>query len=453
MLKNNPERDDHAVKTITEGLAAFQEISERLLTELQMYLKPYRAVLGDARFGEGLNELVAGRLGAGSPHMTKAASNAPGQVKVPFSLAKRFYRRMGSENYSHEDWLKALQTDARGGVEHASPEQMVIVALDRVNFEQPYAEQVEGISTVHKATPPGPNGQARLTSGFPTVMCEIVNLAQPAIPYAHFFSYTTPDFLSQNREVQRAIREVVAVLTGYPVCFVTDSEWDDQAMFAYLAAQPDATFIIRAKHNRRLQVYNERLARWEDEYLWDLRDSMAGQVGRKTLFHHAGQTRVGRSTLDWIQARFTSDAPTYWAVIIDTDLFNTPLVLWTNRLVTTAEQALAVYADWQRRPTIEHLHRFIQEDGLLVEDMQLEPLESKRRLFLLILATALFVLPLPDLWEPSLITWVRQLASAIVGTAMDREGFYLLLYGLTAVLTTLATLRAAPVRRPFETYG
>ncbi len=96
---------------------------------------------------------------------------------------------------------------------------------------------------------------------------------------------------------------------------------------------------------------------------------------------------------------------------------------------------------------------FIQEDGLLVEDRQLEPLESKRRLFLLILAAALFVLRLPDLWAPTLITWVRHLASAIVGTAMHREGYYLLLYGLTAVLTTLATLHAAAVRRPTQRYG
>ena len=180
---------------------------------------------------------------------------------------------------------------------------------------------------------------------------------------------------------------------------------------------------------------------------------MVGQVCCKTYFHHAGQTRLAHSTLDWIQARFAEDAPVYWAVIIETDLFRTPLALWTNRPVAQAEQALAVYADWQRRPTIEHLHRFIQEDGLLVEAMQLEPLESKRRLFLLILAAALFVLRLPDLWEPSLITWVRQLASAIVGTAMDRQGFYLLLYGVTAVLTTLATLHAAAVRRPSLTYG
>ncbi len=390
-------------------------------------------------------------LGAGSPHMTKAAGGAPGQVKVPFSLAKRFYRLMGSANYSPVDWLKVWQADARRVVEQAKVEQ-VIVALDMVNFEQAYAEQVEGISPVHKATPPGPDGKARLTSGFPTVLCDIIKLPQPAIPYAHCFSYTTDDFLSQNLEVQRAIRETGAVTKGYAVCFVTDSEWDDQAMVAYFAAQEETPFIIRAQYNRRLQVYNARLDRWEDEYLWDLRDSMAGQVCRKTFFHHAGQTRVGRSTLDWVHARFAPDSPSYWAVIIETDLFDTPLVLWTNQAVTNAQVALAVYADWPRRPTSEHLHRFIQEDGLLVEDMQLEPLESKRRLFWLILATALFVWRLPDLWEPSLSTWVRQLASAIVGTAMDREGFYLLLYGLTAVLTTLATLHAAAVRRPSPTY-
>jgi hypothetical protein len=70
-------------------------------------------VLGNARFKHGLNELVAGMLGAGSPQMTKAAGSAPQPVKAPFSLAKRFYRLMGRENYTHEDWLKALQTDAR----------------------------------------------------------------------------------------------------------------------------------------------------------------------------------------------------------------------------------------------------------------------------------------------------------------------------------------------------
>ena len=34
--------------------------------------------------------------------------------------------------------------------------------------------------------------------------------------------------------------------------------------------------------------YPDRLDRWEDDDVWDLRDSMAGQVCRKTELHHAG---------------------------------------------------------------------------------------------------------------------------------------------------------------------
>jgi len=202
------------MKTIPAGREAFQEISERLLTDLKEYLALYRAGVKD-----GLDESVAGMLGDRSPHMTKAAGSAPGQVKAPFALAKRFYRLMSSQNYSHADWLKALQHDARQVREHTHPNQ-VGVALDMVNFEPVYARQVEGLSPVRKATPPGPEGKARLTSGFPTVLCEMVNLLQPAIPYAPFFWYTTPDFLSQNREVQRAIGETVTLATGYPVCLV-----------------------------------------------------------------------------------------------------------------------------------------------------------------------------------------------------------------------------------------
>ncbi len=77
------------MKTITEGMEAFQEISERLLRDLKAYLARYRAVVKDARFEDELDELVAGMLGAGSPQMTKAAGSPPGQVKAPFSLAKR----------------------------------------------------------------------------------------------------------------------------------------------------------------------------------------------------------------------------------------------------------------------------------------------------------------------------------------------------------------------------
>jgi hypothetical protein len=115
-------------------------------------------------------------------------------------------------------------------------------------------------------------------------------------------------------------------------------------------------------------------------------------------------------------------------------------MLITNRPITSLTQAMQVYEDWRLRPTIEHLYRFIQEDGLDVEKIQLRTLERRRRELTLILVAALFVLRLPQLWSPAVLTWLRQLGSAITGTSMDRDGPYLLLAGLQAVLTTRAVL-------------
>ena len=120
---------------------------------------------------------------------------------------KRFYRLLKTPRFKHGQWLKLLYADARRVVE-VSDKERVVIALDPVNFEKAYAKKIEGISTVRKSTPPGtlPRQDARLTKEYPALMAYIVNLPQPAIPYARLFSYTMPEFLSENREIERAMR-------------------------------------------------------------------------------------------------------------------------------------------------------------------------------------------------------------------------------------------------------
>lgn len=172
---------------------------------------------------------------------------------------------------------------------------------------------------------------------------------------------------------------------------------------------------------------------------------MAGRVCRKLVFSHAGQQRLSYTTLDWFQAHLPHQQQTWWVVVARSHLFEQPVILWTNRPVLTAEDALGVFADWAQRPAIEHLNRFLQEGGLLVEDIQRHKLERMRRLFLLVLVAALFVLRLPDLWSPAGVLWLRQLASSTAGLPQDRDGPYLLLLGLAQFFSTLATIEA--VRR------
>ena len=87
-------------------------------------------------------------------------------------------------------------------------------------------------------------------------------------------------------------------------------------------------------------------------------------------------------------------------------------------------------------------YRFIQEDGLDVEEIQVQTLERQRRTFVLVLAAALFVLRVPGLWRPETVAFLRALGSSTAGTDMDRQGPYEILLGLHRVLSTLSLLSA-----------
>lgn len=141
-------------------------------------------------------------------------------------MAKHFYRLLAHWHIRHRDLLKGLYAHTQQLVAQQAPE-YVIVALDPVNFEKPYCQKVEGIYTVLKSTPPALGGKKRLTKGYPAMTATIVNPPEPTLTYTNWFSYTTADFLSQNREIERAIHITRALLPTRQVRFVGDAGLDD----------------------------------------------------------------------------------------------------------------------------------------------------------------------------------------------------------------------------------
>lgn len=175
------------------------------------------------------------------------------------------YRFIWNERFSHRELLKGLYGIAQRTVAEPAPSH-VVVALDPVNFETPYTKKLEGVSTAMKSTPPGPTGQKRLTPGYPAMTATVVNLPEPVVTYANWFSYVTEDFVNENREIYRSIRIARALFPHAKLRFVADSGLDDQKIFRQMALV-DAEFIIRACHNRKVEVHNDRLDRWEEELL------------------------------------------------------------------------------------------------------------------------------------------------------------------------------------------
>ena len=120
---------------------------------------------------------VQGILGSQSPLLTDMARGVVREEETIWPAAKRLYRFVWNKRFSHRDLLKGLYGMAQQTVAEHNPSYLV-VALDPVNFEKPYTEKLEGVSTVMKSTPPPPPGAKETTD--PRLSGDHCHRGQPA---------------------------------------------------------------------------------------------------------------------------------------------------------------------------------------------------------------------------------------------------------------------------------
>jgi hypothetical protein len=443
------------MSSISDNPALANLPAEELMTSLTEFLAPVLVRLPEARLRQVSVLAVRGVLAGQSPVLTEMARGGQPADKTNWALAKRFYRFVANERFDQRTLLKGLYGIAQRAVSRY-PRPHLVVAIDPVNFEKPYTEALEGVSTVLKSTPPGPKGEKRLTPGYPAITATIVNLPEPVITYANWFSYKTADFISENREIYRALRITRALFPTTPLRFVGDAGLDDQKIFAQVAAV-NSQFIFRVKHADRLvEVYNDRLQRWEGpEHLNELAASVPWSLHLAVAFHHAHKTRRVTVSLGWLPLRLSDTHQRLWALVAYDPDYDRQIILLTNIPIENAQIAEQIYTQWRCRPRIEHTYRFDQEQGLDVEDMRVQTLERMRRVFVLVLLAALFVYYLDQTWPHQAVCWLRRLGGKL-GLGTDADGPYILLAGISAVLVAIATIRYAhhhPFPRPGGTYG
>jgi hypothetical protein len=426
-----------------------QELSDTL----HAFLEPVSRHLPEKRLRDVGDLAVQGVISGQSPLVTRIARGVERAEESVWPMAKRVYRFLWNKHFSHRDLLKGLYGIAQCTVARYQPGHLV-VALDPVNFEKPYTRALEGVSTVLKSTPPGERGAKRLTSGYPAMTATVVNLPDPVVSYANWFSYRTADFVSENREIYRSIRITRALFPYAKLRFVADAGLDDQKVFGYMELV-DAQFIIRACHDRTVEVYNDRLDRWEEELLEDLVATVPLPLTLQVAFTHARKVRVVNKSLGCLQIRLPGTHQVLWALVVHDSNLHSDVVLITNIPIQTPQDAQTVFSEWRSRPQIEHTYRFDQEDGLDVEDMRVQTLERMRRVFVLVLLAALFVHHVAHTWPHQAVLWIRRLGGKL-GLSSDLDGPYILLAGIRAVWTTAATLDYAaqhPFPRARDTCG
>ena len=415
------------------------------------FLQPIIERLPDKRLGRVVPLSVQGILGSESPvvlQMAQAISRTEGET---WAVAKRMYGLLWNERFDHQDISEGLYAISKANVAAAQPDYLVI-AIDPVNFEKPYTKKLDGVSTVRKSTPPDLKGQARLTTGYPSITASVVNTPIPATTYANWFSYTI-DFRSENREIQRAIDATNRLFPAYRRRYVLDAGFDDQRWFAALS---NDEFVIRVSHLERIvDVYNDRLDRWERETLGDLVAVVPFSHQFSVRFTHARRERMTKMHIGWFRIRLPDKEQNLWVIVAYDPQKDQTLTLITNVPLPSITEVRTVYDDWRLRSCIEHGYRFDQEQGLDVEVMRVQTLERMKRLFILVLAAAQFVFYLIDSWPDQAVQWIRSLGGKL-GLGNDLDGPYLVLRGLVALFQTAVTLSFLalyPFPRPIKTYG
>jgi len=117
--------------------------------------------LPDKRLERVLEDMALGILGGETPVITEMAQQTRKDEGESWAVAKRIYRFLGNKQVQTGQLYEGLYQVGCEAVEQERPDYLV-VAVDPVNFEKPYVKSVEGISIVHKATPPDLSGHARL---------------------------------------------------------------------------------------------------------------------------------------------------------------------------------------------------------------------------------------------------------------------------------------------------
>jgi len=405
---------------------------------VQSHTAPLMEMLPDRRMRKVLENMLLGILGGQTPVITGMARHLWKQEGEIWAVAKSMYRLLGNERLKTRVIYQGLYEVGQKVVEGENPDYLV-VAVDPVNFEKPYTKELEGVSVVHKATPPDLRGHARLAHGYPAITATIVNTKVPVTSYANWFSYQTADFISQNEELEQALETTCGLYAGRNICFVGDSGLDDQKMFARVGKLRQK-FTFRVSHLERIvEVYNDRLDCWETEKLQDLVECVPHPVTFQVLFKHAGESRFDTVHFGWFMVRIPGTQEPLWILVADDQTLNRQLVLITNIPLTSVASMQQVYEDWRLRTRIEHGYRFDQEQGLDVEDMRVQTVERMCRLFAIVLIAAQIVFVISEQWPPKAVLWLRQLGGKL-GLPTDRDGPYWLLQGISAVILTRMTL-------------
>ncbi len=276
------------------------------------------------------------------------------------------------------------------GVEQLRDEPAIWVLLDGSDLRKPHAQAMEHLQRVKRLQGEG------TVPGYRTLNALGVGRRRRGLLYHRLFSSAAPGFLSESAETQAALASIGRALAplGAEITYVTDSGFDDEAVWATIWAQGHR-LVCRVKHRDRLV---RPAADAPACHLYDLAPRLAplARVATEMVVRKGRQPRPKLQPVTAVVAavplvvdyqeevRTRPDGARHqravWLVEVRLEgAHEQPWWLLTDRPVTTPEEAAEVFRMYRQRWAIEDAFK-IGKQCLGWEEVQLLAYEAVRLL-------------------------------------------------------------------------
>lgn len=333
---------------------------------LRDYLKPYLRILGawDRRH---LYALCRSMLQSRSSILSRSGRTRLKRKDGMHARLDNWVKRMSSL-IERLPWQECEQAHWRRLRERHSERPWHLVLHDMSDIAKPWAEKLEGLSTVHD----GSTGE--LVSGY--IFCLSIGIGREAWdihPIAtELLNPCAKDFIGQNDAFKKQIGRIIDAEIGKDLLHVFDRGFDDEKWFHFLDTERIA-WMIRLKDNRNV------IFRGEEHSITAVADTI---LHERPL--HDGNCTYARSdigiliTHDGSGKKIKPEMWMYALVAVQRPQFFRPMLLLLNGRVKDTWEAVKLYEDYLDRWKVEDCIRFGKQ-SLKTEQMQLRSFERLRR--------------------------------------------------------------------------
>jgi len=361
-----------------------------------------------------LAEAIYGIQARQSVHLTEIA-RALGE-KIPLKKTHfRLCRQLGRVDLGR----RLLDGLCRMGAQ--SVEKSTLLIMDISDIKKKYARRMEHLARVWDGS------EKSLANGYWTISVLGAEVGKTSLVplYGSLYSQRSPDFLSENLEIRRAIHRVSRA-TEKKGIWVLDRGGDRDAIFAYLL-NAQLCFIVRLKKTRDL------MSKGGKHPVLQLAMSCALPYAERIVKQEKGKETIYDLQFGARAVKLPGHSKPLTLVVVR-GFGQEPLMLLTDLRVTRSRKSLwRILASYLTRWRIEETIRFMKQ-SYQVEDIRLLTYHRLQNMMAILMAVAYFAMA-----YLGLRTKLRVLARHVMGAARRVFGipdfhFYALADGIREYL-------------------